>query len=413
MHLFKQRIVTYTLADGSYRTPDGERVTAKTPGAVKRVSESEKWYASIGGKKVPLHESKTEAKKLYALKSGKQAVTDALPPEARKLLDVAPHLERKLTDALEDYRRYIESKDRKPDYVERTYARCKAIVKDCGFEHLQDVSADAVLHYLHTKRKADKREKRHGFGLSTSNHYITAIKGFCRWLVKDIHAKTRQTLADPLLTLDKLQADADIRVERRALSAAEFDKFIKATRKGEPIRGLTGEDRATLYTFAAYTGARASELASLVAASLDLDSKPATATVKAAHSKRGKKDVLPLKPAIAAMMREYIRGKPGNALIWPAGSAAPCEHWRYHAAVMVKADLEAAGIPYIDAQGRVFDAHALRHQFITNLARAGVGQTSAQKLARHSTPNLTAGFYTHLELADQAESLDKVPEPAI
>ncbi|MFH5804676.1 hypothetical protein [Alienimonas sp. DA493] len=37
---------------------------------------------------------------------------------------------------------------------------------------------------------------------------------------------------------------------------------------------------------------------------------------------------------------------------------------------------------YRDAAGRVLDFHALRHTFVTNLARSGVHPKHAQALAR-------------------------------
>jgi hypothetical protein len=76
---------------------------------------------------------------------------------------------------------------------------------------------------------------------------------------------------------------------------------------------------------------------------------------------------------------------------------------------MLRGDLEAAKIAYRDAKGRVFDFHALRHQFISNLARGGVHPKEAQALARHSTITLTMDRYTHLGLADLTSALDRLP----
>jgi integrase len=78
-------------------------------------------------------------------------------------------------------------------------------------------------------------------------------------------------------------------------------------------------------------------------------------------------------------------------------------------AKMLRKDLEAAKIAYRDADGRVFDFHALRHQFISNLARGGVHPKEAQTLARHSTITLTMDRYTHLALADLTSALDRLP----
>jgi len=76
---------------------------------------------------------------------------------------------------------------------------------------------------------------------------------------------------------------------------------------------------------------------------------------------------------------------------------------------MVRADLEIVGIPYHDEGGRVFDFHALRHQFISSLAAAGVHPKVAQTLARHSTITLTMDRYTHVGLYDQTAALDQLP----
>ena len=56
--------------------------------------------------------------------------------------------------------------------------------------------------------------------------------------------------------------------------------------------------------------------------------------------------------------------------------------WPEKASVMLKRNLEAAGIPYQDKAGRFLDFHSLRHTFGTNLARAGVAPKVAQELMR-------------------------------
>lgn len=83
---------------------------------------------------------------------------------------------------------------------------------------------------------------------------------------------------------------------------------------------------------------------------------------------------------------------------------------------MIRIDLTAADIEYEDDRGRVVDFHALRHTFITNLARASVHPRNAQALARHSTIDLTMNAYTHVDMADLASDVESLPgmgeEPA-
>ncbi len=75
---------------------------------------------------------------------------------------------------------------------------------------------------------------------------------------------------------------------------------------------------------------------------------------------------------------------------------------------MLRNDLEAAGIPYVTADG-IADFHSLRHTFISNLAAGGIHPKLAQQLARHSTIALTMDRYTHLGLIDMNSALESLP----
>jgi integrase len=75
---------------------------------------------------------------------------------------------------------------------------------------------------------------------------------------------------------------------------------------------------------------------------------------------------------------------------------------------MLKADIEAVGIPYVD-QGRYFDFHALRGMCATRLAKAGVPLTVAQRVMRHSDPKLTANFYNHFDMDTKVEAVSRLP----
>jgi len=57
----------------------------------------------------------------------------------------------------------------------------------------------------------------------------------------------------------------------------------------------------------------------------------------------------------------------------------------------------------------VADFHALRHTFITRLARSGVAPAVAKSLARHSTITLTMDHYTHTFIEDERSALARLP----
>ena len=74
-------------------------------------------------------------------------------------------------------------------------------------------------------------------------------------------------------------------------------------------------------------------------------------------------------------------------------------------------DLEAAGIPRMDAEGRVVDVHALRTTFISWLAMTGAHPRVAQALARHASIETTMERYTDLALLDTAGTVERLPAP--
>src|SRR5262249_5190360 len=60
--------------------------------------------------------------------------------------------------------------------------------------------------------------------------------------------------------------------------------------------------------------------------------------------------------------------------------------------------------------GGFADYHALRHTYITALAKSNAPVKILQTLARHSTPTLTLGDYAHVSLYDQAPALEALPD---
>lgn len=181
---------------------------------------------------------------------------------------------------------------------------------------------------------------------------------------------------------------------RRALSAGEVSRLVESARgSGVRIQGFTGEQRARIYFVSFLTGLRRNELASLTRRSFDLDTSPPTLTIEAKYSKHRRKDVLPIHPELAAMLRIWLKGiEPGQRL-FPL--LARRKTWR-----MVRKDLERVGIPYETEDG-IADFHAAgRHTHITELLRNGASLVEAKELARHSDIKTTMK-YTHIGLMDR------------
>ena len=320
------------------------------------------------------------------------------------------HSRRPLADHIADYRVYLVAKGSTEAHVDLTEARIEQAGQNAGWKTIADI--DAATLSLHVERV-----RANGRGHATINHHLRAVKGFTRWLMTN-HRLAR----DPLVGVKMLNVSTDRRRERRALDDDELARLLAAAaasdavtitkryrrkvgpKKGEirlGTRTFTIPRRDVLYLLAASTGFRFGEIKSLTTRSFDLDADPPTVTVEASYSKRRRRDVQPLRPDIADALRETLDATPRGEHVWPG---LPDEM-----AQVIAADLAAAGIAVRDEAGRVIDFHALRHTFITRLARSGVTPKVAQTLARHSTITLTMDRYAHVALADTSKALAALP----
>lgn len=234
-----------------------------------------------------------------------------------------------------------------------------------------------------------------GLSLQTLNHHVRAIKQFSRWLWRDGRARE-----DVLAHLTTFNVKLDPRRQRRALSRGEFARLLEAAQQGPKVLGMSGPERAVLYSLAVGTGFRANELRSLTPESFDLDADPPTVTVQAGYSKRRQLDVQPIRADLADLLRPWLATKLAGVRAF---------HMPDKTAAMLRSDLEAAGIPFKDESGRVADFHAMRHTAGTLLTQAGVHPKLVQAFMRHSTITLTMDRYTHVGLRDHGDVLDALP----
>jgi len=278
-----------------------------------------------------------------------------------------------------------------PKHVTLTMSRVRRVVEETGFETIRDLNAEAVQTFL--RELLDEGELGH----RTYNHYLQAVEAFGNWLVA-----THKLTANPLVGMEHLNTEVDIRHKRRALRGEEFAKLVQSAREsGVEIQCFDGETRARIYILSYMTGLRRKELGSLTPRSFCLESMPPTLTLEAACSKHRRKDVLPLHPDLVVMLRDWLQGMAADEILFP--KLANRRTW-----LMVKLDLERVGIPYENEEG-IADFHAAgRHTHITELLRSGVSLVQAKELARHSDVKMTMR-YTHVGIEDQATAVARLP----
>ena len=296
-----------------------------------------------------------------------------------------------IADALIAFDRSLDNTTTK--HRKLTMTRVRRLIDASAARTLADLDAERVEEALKGLRRAED------LGNRTYNHYLQAIDEFGKWLVSSKRLPT-----NPVAGIERLNAETDVRHQRRALTADELDRLARAAREsGCEVQGYLGELRARVYLMSFMTGLRRLELASLTPNSFKLDDDQPTLVVQASSSKHRRKDTLPMHPELVAWVREWTAGLGPDEPLFP-GLA------RKKTYTMVQKDLVRAGIPYETNEG-IADFHAAgRHSHITGLVRSGASIMEAKELARHADIRQTAK-YTHIGMQDRADALGKLPAP--
>lgn len=251
---------------------------------------------------------------------------------------------------------------------------------------LSDITTDRVQAALATFRDS-------GRSAETCNHHRNAVRAFTRWC-----KQTGRMREYPLDGMTGFNAKEDRRHDRRTLSLEELTRLIAVAERGPNFRAMTGPARALCYRLAASTGLRYSEIASIEPASFDW--KAPSVIVTAGYTKNGDPASLPIPSDLADDLAVYAATLTPGTPVFPLPKKGGAE--------MLRVDLNAAGIPYRDAAGLVFDFHSLRCEMATLLDAAGVSPRVVQRLMQHSTLELT-GRYSRPRVADIEAAASKLP----
>ncbi len=235
---------------------------------------------------------------------------------------------RTLSEHLDDFEAALEAKGRSAKHVSVTTARARRVVEDCGFGRASDLSGRKVEAFLAEQREA-------GMSAATSNYHLQAIGQFCRWLVKEGRATE-----NPMAHASRVNAQADRRRVRRALSTEEVRWLLTVTEGQGELGGLSGPERSMLYRLAVESGLRISEIRSLTRSSFDLSASEPTVSVAAAYSKRRRDDTVPLRLETAAMLRGFLRTKAPMARAFRLLKSARTSE-------VLRADLQAARVAWL------------------------------------------------------------------
>ena len=303
------------------------------------------------------------------------------------------HRKSPIGEHLDDYLADLRHRGCNPRHTQTVESQLKRLITDINAKHLTDLDPIKVGRHLRALRdmpvkqlrEVQNDEKKRTMGPRTINAVRSATLAFLNWCVR-----TGRLPLNPCQYVAKVDETKDQRVKRRALTAEEVAKLVKAS----------GE-RGTFYLVAAMTGLRMKEMRNVTWNDVDLATS--ALLVRASVGKAKRDDWIALTAEVVTALKGI---KPpntsGSELVFPTQPTTRT----------FVSDLTAAGIPEYDSAGRRVDRHALRTTTGTLLARAGVMPQEAQRQMRHADIKTTLRHYTDLRLSDQARAVAKLPEIA-
>ncbi|NLS91344.1 MAG: tyrosine-type recombinase/integrase [Planctomycetaceae bacterium] len=313
---------------------------------------------------------------------------------------IAEEKRRPLTEHYTDYEKVVLAREGTADHKADTINRVKKIIDGCGWKSLDDIKKGRFEAWLGEQ----KTKTGQPIGRETKNRYIWALMNFAAYLVENGRLKS-----NPLPGLKKAKKkDKDRKYRRIPLTWEHVVLLLKSVEESTITRrGLTPLDRSVLYRLAIMTGYRRGALRKLRVRDFQLDGDQPTVILPADAAKNGSETPpTGLGVELAGILRRYVSYQ----------ELGPDDHLFARlpdrTAEVLQADLEAAGLPTVDGQGRVVDFHALRYTYNHLLSSRGVDLGTRQKLMHHSTPELTANTYApvvDVELIRASASLPGVP----
>jgi integrase len=280
-------------------------------------------------------------------------------------------LEKHLDDFVSDLR--AQGQDRM--YAYNLEKRLTKLFKECGWQTFRDITADSFQAWRAMQKKAAK----------TLKDYQDAATAFLKWMERH-----QRSTGNPLAHVARVQTRGK---QERLRRASTFDQLNRLLSVAGP--------RRVGYLAAFFTGLRRAELGALQWGDVHLDAALPFISARAGTTKNHDKAEIRLHPQLAKALADL---RPVDA----RGDDPVFKRENIASMWMMRKDLEAAGIPFVDAQGRRADFHSLRGSLNTHLA-GKVDPQIRQKIMRHSDIKLTLDTYTDSTLLRVSEAITALP----
>jgi integrase len=347
------------------RVKDGRRVVGRMYRGKYRLDPRERI------KDVPLHTNDKQVaqqKLRKILEEEQDERAGFIRPKKQREAMQRPLLEHVETFIAE---RYAIGRDEK--YVRELKKKLLVLAAEVPWKYIANITPEGFCSWRRKQKKSPK----------TLNEYLSAIGALLNWLEPSIGP-------NPMRFVERMQTAVEPKRKRRAFSVDELRRLIAADK-----------ERGIIYLVAASTGIRRGELRSLEWRDVVVDVDKPFIFVRKSIAKNHK-DARQLLPEYVA--RELEKVRPVDF-----GTNEPVFKRGMPDMDTFRRDLAAAGIQYIDDQGRFADFHALRMTFSTLIALVEASERIRMELNRHSDPRLTAHTYTDASMLPLSAAVSRLP----
>jgi len=344
----------------------------------KMVGEQQVWWMKYKLPDATTRREKGYRDKLATEQEAGRREREAQQAAAGVLLVDSKVLSNPIQAHIDEYRDSLERQGKAERYYDLVHARVTRCAKECGWLTLRQIAPADMERFL-AELNAE------GLAPKTVNEFLGATKSFIRWCIR-----TRRLAGNPLEGIQNTENPKD----------AENDKAALTPEQAKRLLDVAGP-RRLLYFVALRTGLRRGELQELRWGDLRLDDLRPHIVLRAAATKAKRADTVPLRQDVTRELQAA----------WLVGaSPTDCVFEDVPRMRAMKKDFAAAGIPEMDAYGKVYCFHSLRVTFGTWLAQAGTAPRVHMELLRHTDIKLTMRYYTDPRLLDTARAVEDLPD---
>ena len=292
-----------------------------------------------------------------------------LPPE-----EATEARQRPLNELLETFLGQLRASGRAEMTVKK-YRTLGVLFARCGWRQLEHVTEKSFRHW---REHSDLSAK-------SKNDCLKNTSNFFHWM-----RRVRMVTENPLQFIEPVK-----------VTATEFRRAL-TTEQAQRLCRVAPPQRAAVYLTAMRTGLRRKELQGLTVGDFTFAAPDPFVLVPASITKNRQEAKLFLPDEVALVIRSILPDNPMPFEKVFAGMVPRLPRF--------KKDLELAGIPFQDEQGRRLDLHALRLTFCMDAGDACGGDLRLlQAVMRHSDIRTTMRHYKDSSRLPTASVIAKLP----